>query len=83
MPGTSNWEVLDPNKLAALNAADLVIVSRDNNSAGMATDATEVAAWTNVTAPVMLFSSYIAANDRWKWVNSSDPGCARSVLQSA
>jgi hypothetical protein len=69
--GTSYWETLDPNKLAALAAADLVIVGRDNNSAGLATDATEVAAWTNVKAPVMLFSSYIAANNRWKWINSS------------
>jgi len=69
--GTSYWETLDPNKLAALDAADLIIVGRDCNSSGMATDATEVAAWTNVKAPVMLMSSYIAANNRWKWINSS------------
>lgn len=69
--GTSYWETLDPNKLAALDAADLVIVGCDNNSAGVTTDAAEIAAWTNVKAPVMLMSSYIAANNRWKWINSS------------
>jgi hypothetical protein len=69
--GTSYWETLDPNKLAALDAADLIIVGRDNNSAGVTTDAAEIAAWTNVKAPVMLMSSYIAANNRWKWINSA------------
>jgi hypothetical protein len=69
--GTSYWETLDPNQLAALDAADLVIIGRDCNSGGVATDAAEVAAWTNVKAPVMLMSSYIAANNRWKWINSS------------
>jgi len=69
--GTSYWETLDPNQLAALDAADLIIIGRDCNSGGMATDAAEVAAWSNVKAPVMLMSSYIAANNRWKWINSS------------
>jgi hypothetical protein len=78
MPGSqvgtgwvSYWETLDPNKLAVLDAADLVIVARACNSAGMASDATELAAWDNVQTPVMLMSSYIAANNRWKWIDSS------------
>jgi len=79
MPGTKNgnawagyWETLDPNKLAVLDAADLVILARGCNSAGMATDANELAAWNNVKSPVMLMSSYIAANNRWKWADIKD-----------
>ncbi len=78
MPGSlvgtgwvSYWETLDPNKLAVLDAADLVILARGCNSAGMATDAAELAAWDNVKSPVMLMSSYIAASNRWKWINST------------
>jgi hypothetical protein len=67
----SYWETLDPNKLAVLDAADLVILARGCNSAGMATDAAELAAWDNVQTPVMLMSSYIAGNNRWKWIDSS------------
>jgi len=65
----SYWETLDPNKLAVLDAADLVILARGCNSSGMATDVNELAAWNGVKTPVMLMSSYIAANNRWKWVN--------------
>ena len=78
--GTSYWETLDPNKIAALDAADLIIIGRDCNSGGVATDAAEVAAWTNVKAPVMLMSSYIAAGNRWKWINSTTQDCADSLL---
>jgi hypothetical protein len=65
--GTSCWETLDPNKLAALDAANLVIIGRDCNSRPVADDANEVAAWTNVKSPVMLLSSYIAANGE-SWI---------------
>jgi hypothetical protein len=69
LPG---WETLDPNKVADLNAADLVIVSRDTDSATLASDANEVAAWSGVTAPVMLLNSYLAGSDRWQWVDSAE-----------
>jgi hypothetical protein len=67
----SYWETLDPNKLAALDAADLVIIARGSNSAGMASDATEIAAWTHVKTPLMLMSTYIAASNRWEWINTT------------
>ncbi len=84
-PGTKSgnawvgyWETLDPNKIAALNAADLVIIARGSNSSGMASDATEVAAWTNVKAPLMLMSTYIAANNRWYWINTDKQSARES-----
>ncbi len=72
--GTSVWETLDAAKIAILDAADLVIIGRDNNSGGVATDANEVTAWAKVKAPVMLFSAHIARSNRWMWFNSTSVG---------
>jgi hypothetical protein len=72
--GTSTWETLDAAKIAVLDSADLVIVARDNNSGGVATDADEVAAWARVKAPLMLFSPHIARSNRWMWFNSTSVG---------
>jgi hypothetical protein len=74
----SYWETLDPNKLAVLDAADLVIIARGCNSAGMATDAAEKAAWCNVKTPLMLMSSYIAASNRWEWINTTNQSARES-----
>jgi len=70
--GTGYWEgAPDPNKFAVLDEADLVIISRDCNSAGVADSDAKRAAWNGIKSPVMLMSSYIAANNRFKWLNSS------------
>jgi hypothetical protein len=70
--GTGYWEgTLDPYKVAVLDAADLVILGRDLNSSGVANTDAQRAAWNGVESPLMLMSSYIAANNRFKWVNSS------------
>ncbi len=75
---TSYWETLDPNKLAALDAADLVIIGRDNNSSGMASDATEIGQWAAVKSPLMLLSSYIAGSNRWQWINTTSQSARES-----
>jgi len=70
--GTGYWEgTLDPNKVAVLDDADLVIIGRDCNSSGVANTDAQRAAWNAVKSPIMLMSSYIAANNRFKWLNSS------------
>ncbi len=74
----SYWEALDPNKLAALDAADLVIIGRDNNSGGLSTDATEIGQWSSVKSPLMLLSSYIAAGNRWQWINTTSQSARES-----
>ena len=61
---------LDDDKIAALNAADLIIVSRNSDSANYASDATEITRWSSITAPLMLQAVHIARNTRWLWVNT-------------
>jgi len=76
--GTSYWETLDPNKMAALEAADLVIVARDCNSSGVSSDANEIAFWNGLKTPVMLLSSYIAGSNRWNWFNTTSQSARES-----
>src|SRR4030042_2575683 len=65
------WTTLDAARLAQLEAADLVIVSRTTNSGNYAADATEVTQWNSVTKPLLLLTGYLARNNRWLWINSS------------
>ncbi len=63
------WTELDDAKLAALNAADLVIVSRTSNS-GNYDDGDEPTQWNSVTTPMIQMSAYLVRNSRWKWMDS-------------
>jgi hypothetical protein len=67
---TPGWEELDDAKIAALNAADLIIVSRNSNS-GDFDDGDEVAQWNSITTPIILSSTHIVRSSRWKWVDST------------
>ena len=76
--GNGYWRTLDAAKIARLNAADLVIVSRATDSGGYATDAAEIAQWNSVTTPLILLNVYIArggtgSNFRCRWANSESP----------
>ena len=72
-PSFRNQEgrTLDDDKIAALNAADLIIVSRNSNSGDYASDATEVTQWNSVTTPLMLQAMHIVRNSRWLWLNTT------------
>jgi len=72
-PGSGNgyWRTLDNNKIAALNAADLVIISKNSNSGDYASDATEITQWNGITAPLMLLSAHFTRSTRWQWINST------------
>ncbi len=65
--GNGYWRTLDDDKIAALNAADLVIVSRNSNSGDYANDATEIARWNGVSAPLIQMTPYITRSNRWVW----------------
>jgi hypothetical protein len=65
------WLELDEAQVATLNAADLVILSRNSNSGDYATDDTEVALWNSVTTPIINSSTHIVRSSRWKWVDST------------
>jgi hypothetical protein len=61
---------LDDAKIAALNAADLIIVSRNSNS-GDYDDGDEIAQWNAITTPIINSSTHIVRSSRWKWVDST------------
>ncbi|HCO94559.1 MAG TPA: hypothetical protein DIU00_11515, partial [Phycisphaerales bacterium] len=61
---------LDDDKIAALNAADLIIVSR-NSSSGDYDEGEEITQWNSITAPLMLMGVHISRNSRWLWVNTT------------
>jgi hypothetical protein len=67
---TPGWTELDDAQVAALNAADLVIVSRNSNS-GAYDDGDEPTMWNSVTTPIILSSTHIVRSSRWKWVDST------------
>jgi len=68
--GDGYWRTLDDDKIAALNAADLIIVSRNSNS-GDYDDDDEIAQWNAITTPLILSSTHIVRSSRWNWVNST------------
>jgi hypothetical protein len=59
---------LDPNKIAELDAADLVIASRGMNTGEY--DAAETPKWNGVTTPILCTNAWMIRNNRWKWMNS-------------
>lgn len=75
--GTGYWQTLDAAKLAALEAADMIIMSRDCSSGGYATDDAERAQWGGITKPLMMMSSYGARSANSRWFNNNDTPVAR------
>jgi hypothetical protein len=65
------WEDLDDTEIAALNDADLVIVSRDSNSGAYDDSDDEIATWNGITSPLILMNVYIARNSRWLWIDGT------------
>jgi hypothetical protein len=66
-----HWTTLDEEKIAALNAADLVIISRCTSSGDYA-DGDEPAQWNAITTPIILSSTHLLRSSRWKWVDSTE-----------
>ncbi|MCP4610463.1 MAG: hypothetical protein GY845_17280 [Planctomycetes bacterium] len=67
---TPGWEDLDDDKIAALNAADLIIVSRCSNS-GDYDDNDEIAQWNSITTPIIQSSTHLIRSSRWLWFNTT------------
>jgi hypothetical protein len=67
------WTTLDATKIATLNAADLIIVSRATSSGSYNTNAAEITQWSSITKPLILLNAYLVrgtGTTRWFWVNS-------------
>jgi len=65
---TGDYMALDAGKIATLEAADLIIISRNSNSGNYA-DGDEPTQWNSITTPLILMSAYISRNNRWQWIN--------------
>jgi hypothetical protein len=61
---------LDDGKIAALEAADLIIVSRCSNS-GSYDDGDAIAQWNSITTPLMLQAMHIVRSSRWLWLDTT------------
>ncbi len=82
---TGYWNNIDADatKLAALNAADLIIVSRDFNSGSYVSNTTETTQWNNgIKKPLLLLMAHMARNDRWQWVETTNQSDATPMLQA-
>ncbi|MHC4682051.1 MAG: hypothetical protein ACYTEK_25580, partial [Planctomycetota bacterium] len=64
------WRTLDAGKIAELNAADLIIVSRDVSSGGY-DDGDEPTQWSSVTTPIILQIAHLVRSNDWNWLNST------------
>jgi hypothetical protein len=67
----TDYQTLDASKIANLNAADLVVVSRNTDS-GQYDDGTEVADWNGITTPMMLTNPFLVRSSRWQWIDSTN-----------
>jgi len=63
------WNVLTPDKIAELNAAGLIIISRLAWSSRY-DEGNETTEWNSLTTPLLQMNSHFARNTRWKWVNA-------------
>ena len=68
---TPGWEDLDDDKITALNAADLLIISRNSNSGDYDDDATEITEWSSITTPIIQISTHLIRSSRWLWFNTT------------
>ncbi len=65
------WRELDVDKIAELNAADLVIIARDPASSTYDDD-DEPLEWNSVTTPMIMQSAHISrAFPKWGWFNTT------------
>jgi hypothetical protein len=64
------WMTFDRGTTAALNSADLIIISRATNSGNYNND-TEPSSWNAIETPILMLTAYISRSNRWLWINSS------------
>ncbi|MHC4072567.1 MAG: PA14 domain-containing protein [Planctomycetota bacterium] len=68
--GDGYWRTMDTDKIATLNAADLVLYSRSSNSGDYDED-DEISQWNSITTPMILMSPYLSRSNRWLWVDNT------------
>ncbi|GEM_PF-6262501 len=71
---------LDDAKIAALNAADLIIISRNTNS-GDYDDGDEIQQWNAIETPIMMQVAHIMRSSRWKWLDTTNTDATTANLK--
>ncbi len=71
--GKQYWRTLDPNKIAELEAADLIILSRNADSGSYSTAAdNEPNQWNAVKTPLISLSAHMSrVGGKWGWLNGT------------
>jgi len=77
--GQQYWRTLDPNKIAELEAADLIILSRNADSGSYSTAAdNEPNQWNAVTTPLISLSAHMSRiGGKWGWLNGTGTTLAK------
>jgi hypothetical protein len=79
--GTQYWRTLDDDKIAELEAADLVIMSRNGDSGSYSTAAdNEPNQWNAVTTPLISLSAYMSRVGKWGWLNGTSTFRAKEAM---
>ena len=60
---------LNAAEIETLNAADLIIISRDTNSGDYANGDTPTQ-WNSIETPIIMQVAHIARSNRWLWINT-------------
>ena len=71
---------LDAARIAALNAADLIIVSRHTDS-GRYDDGDETAQWNAIRTPMLSLSAYMPRSHRWGWLDTEGTNNANATME--
>jgi hypothetical protein len=71
-PANGYWRTLDDDKIAGLNAADLIIVSRCTSSLYYNNE-DEPTQWNSLRTPLILLSPFFTRSNKWAWLNTITP----------
>lgn len=71
---------LDETKIAALNNADLIIISRNTDS-GSYDNGDAVAQWNGITTPIMMNVAHIMRSSRWRWLDTTNTDATTANLK--
>lgn len=71
---------LDALELQVLNAADLIIISRDTDSTSYA-QGNEATVWNSISTPIILQVGHIVRSHRWGWLDTTGTANAFSMME--
>ncbi len=75
-PKQGYWRILDNDKIATLNTADLIIVSRCIGPTSVYVKDGESTKWNSVKTPMILLHTYFARQQCWSWLDTRSPSAA-------